>query len=221
MQRSLTLYDANIGKKAVVALTGVVLFGFVIAHMLGNLQVFQGPEALNAYARALREVPALLWAARLVLLGAVAAHIVASLQLVRASQLARPVGYHLRKNVVTTYSARTMKYSGPLLGAFIVYHLAHLTIPGVAMGAYLHNPGDVYANLVNGFRVPWVVAIYLVAQILLGLHLYHGAWSLFQTLGLSHPRYDGWRQGLPRAVALLVVAGNLAIPLAVLAGVIK
>jgi succinate dehydrogenase / fumarate reductase cytochrome b subunit len=221
MQRSLTLYDATIGKKAVVARTGIVLFGFVIAHMLGNLQVFLGREALNAYARNLRQVPALLWLARLVLLGSVLAHIIASLQLVRAAQVARPIAYRQKKSIATSYAARTMKISGPLLGAFIVYHLAHLTVPGVSMGAYPHEPHDVYANLVNGFQVPWVTGIYVVAQCLLGAHLYHGGWSLFQTLGLSHPRYDQWRARLPRAVAMLVVAGNLSIPLAVLTGIVR
>jgi succinate dehydrogenase / fumarate reductase cytochrome b subunit len=221
MQRSLTLYDASIGKKAVVALTGVVLFGFVITHMLGNLQIFWGPEALNGYAQSLRRVPALLWLARLILLGSVIAHIVASLQLVRGAQLARPVAYQQIKRVSTSYAARTMQLSGPLLAAFILYHLAHLTIPGLSMGAYAHDPHDVYANLVNGFRVPWVVGVYVVAQLLLGAHLYHGAWSLFQTLGLSHPRYDRWRVRVPQAVAFTVVLGNLAIPLAVLLGIVR
>jgi succinate dehydrogenase cytochrome b subunit len=221
MQRSLTLYDASIGKKAVVALTGVILFGFVIAHMLGNLQIFLGPEALNGYAHSLRQMPGLLWLARLVLLGAVAAHIVASLQLVRSAQAARPVAYARKNNIATNYAARSMKLSGPLLGAFILYHLAHFTWPGVSMGSYPHDPNDVYANVVNGFRVPWVVAIYLVAQGLLGAHLYHGAWSLFQTLGLSHPRYDHWRQWLPRGVALLVVLGNVTMSLAIFLGFVR
>jgi succinate dehydrogenase / fumarate reductase cytochrome b subunit len=221
MQRSLTLYDASIGKKAVVALTGAILFGFVIAHMLGNLQIFLGPEALNGYARSLRQMPAVLWLARLVLLGAVAAHIVASLQLVRAAHAARPVAYERKRNIATSYAARSMKLSGPLLGAFILYHLAHFTWPGVSMGSYPHDPNDVYANVVNGFRVPWVVAIYLVAQGLLGAHLYHGAWSLFQTLGLSHPRYDHLRQWVPRSVALLVVLGNVTMPLAIFLGFVR
>jgi succinate dehydrogenase / fumarate reductase cytochrome b subunit len=221
MQRSLTLYDASIGKKAVVALTGIVLFGFVIAHMLGNLQVFLGREALNGYARSLQALGALLWVARLVLLASVIAHIVASLQLVREAQAARPVAYRYKKSIATNYAARTMKFSGPLLAVFILYHLAHFTVPGIAMGAYAHDPHDVYANVVNGFRVPWVTGIYLVGQILLGLHLYHGAWSLFQTLGLNHPRYNSWRVALPRTVAMIVVLGNLAMPLAVLTGIVR
>lgn len=221
MSRPLTLYDASIGKKALVAITGAVLFGFVIVHMIGNLQVFLGPEALNGYSHALHKVPEFLWAARLVLIASVLVHIAASLALVRRSAVARPVDYRTKRNLETTYAARTMKWSGPLIFFFVLYHLAHLTWPGVSMGSYPHNPHDVYANVINGFRVPWVVAIYVVAQGLLGLHLYHGAWSLFQSLGLEHPRYDRLRRWVPRGFALAVVAGNVAMPLAVLAGVIQ
>jgi succinate dehydrogenase / fumarate reductase cytochrome b subunit len=221
MERTLTLGDTSIGKKVLVALTGIVLFGFVIAHMLGNLQVFLGPEALNTYAANLAKLGPLLWLARLVLLVSVIVHIALSISLALQASAARPVGYRQKQSQATSYAARTMKWSGPLIACFIVYHLAHFTFPGVAMGAYAHQPHDVYANVVNGFRVPWVTAIYVVAQVLLGLHLHHGSWSLFQTLGLNHPRYNGLRQTLPRLLALTVVAGNLAMPLAVLAGVIS
>ncbi|HTQ80064.1 MAG TPA: succinate dehydrogenase cytochrome b subunit, partial [Thermoanaerobaculia bacterium] len=134
---------------------------------------------------------------------------------------ARPIGYRLKRSLATTYAARTMKWSGPLIFFFVLYHLAHFTWPGIAMGDYQHDPHDVYANVVNGFRVPWVVAIYVVAQALLGLHLSHGAWSLFQSLGLSHPRYDRLRRWLPRAFAFAVVGGNVAMPLAVLVGLVR
>jgi succinate dehydrogenase / fumarate reductase cytochrome b subunit len=222
MERTLTLYDANIGKKALVAVTGLILFGFVILHMLGNLQVFLGPDALNGYARALRKLGALLWVARGVLVLSVVVHLWVSLSLAREASLARgAVGYRQKQSIATDYAARTMKWTGPLLAAFIVYHLAHFTWPGVAMGDYVHQPHDVYANVVNGFRVPWVVAIYLVAQGMLGFHLYHGAWSLFQTLGLSHPRYNGPREALSRGVALMVVTGNIVMPLAVLMGIVQ
>ena len=219
--RPLTLFDATIGKKAIVAVTGVVLFGFVIVHMLGNLQVFLGPEVMNGYAATLKSNALILWGARSVLLLSVVLHIAFSIQLVLESNQARPVAYRTKHSIATTYAARTMKFSGPLLALFIVYHLAHFTWPGVAMGAYQHDPHDVYSNFVNGFRVPWVTAIYLLAQAALGLHLYHGAWSLFQTLGLNHPRYNRLRENLPRALAFLVVAGNVSMPLAVLAGIIR
>lgn len=221
MERRLTLTRASIGKKALVAATGAVLFGFVIVHMMGNLQVFSGPAALNGYSRALHKVPELLWSARLVLIAAVLVHIVVSLSLVKQSAAARPVGYRVKRDLATSYAARTMKWSGPLIAVFVIYHLAHFTWPGVAMGGYEHAADDVYANVVNGFRVPWVVAIYVVAQVMLGLHLHHGAWSLFQSLGLSHPRYDAVRRWLPRGFAAAVVVGNIAMPVAVLAGLVR
>jgi succinate dehydrogenase / fumarate reductase, cytochrome b subunit len=219
-ERTLSVFDASIGKKAVVALSGLVLFGYVVGHMLGNLQIYLGPEALNGYAKSLRAAPLLLWGVRALLLVSVVAHVLASLSLVREAAAARPVGYRQKQSLATSYAARSMKYTGPLLLAFILYHLAHLTWPGVSMGAYPHTH-DVYANVVSGFRVPWVTALYILAQVLLGLHLYHGGWSLFQTLGLSHPRYNRWREVLPRALAFLVVAGNVSMPLSVLAGIIR
>lgn len=221
MKKALTLYGTSVGKKAVVAVSGLILFGFVIVHMVGNLQVFAGPAALNAYARTLRGVPELLWVARLVLLVAVIGHIAASLALVRSSAAARPVAYRETRRLATSYAARTMKWSGPLLAAFVIFHLAHLTWPGLPVGGRAYDPRDVYGNVVSGFQVAWVTAIYLVAQMLLGLHLYHGAWSLFQSLGLSHPRYDAVRRWFPRGLAICVVAGNVAMPLAVVAGVVR
>lgn len=221
MEATLKVHDVGVGKKALVAVTGLILFFFVIGHMLGNLQLFLGPEALNGYARKLREMPALVWTVRFVLLAALVAHVWLSLSLLRGSNAARGAGYRMHQSVATNYAARTMKWSGPMLGAFILYHLAHFTWPGVAMGDYAHHPDDVYANVVNGFSVPWVTAIYVFAQVLLGMHLHHGAWSLFQSLGLSHPRYDGLRRALPRTLALGVVVGNVAMPLAVLTGLVQ
>jgi succinate dehydrogenase / fumarate reductase cytochrome b subunit len=220
MEKTLTLSSTTVGKKAIVAVSGIVLFGFVIVHMLGNLQVFAGPEALNGYARALRKVPELLWGARFVLLASVATHIWASLSLVARSSAARSVPYREKRNLATSYAARTMKWSGPLLLAFVAFHLLHLTSPGLDLGR-AHDPHDVYANVVAGFQVPWVTAVYVIAQLMLGLHLHHGAWSLFQSLGLSHPRYAGLRRWVPRGVAYGVVAGNVVMPLAVLAGLVR
>jgi succinate dehydrogenase / fumarate reductase cytochrome b subunit len=221
MVRRLALLDTDIGQKAVVAISGVVLFGFVVVHMLGNLQVFLGPDALNHYAETLRRLPALVWGTRVALVVAVCVHVWASIALVLRAAAARPTPYGRKQSLATSYAARTMKWSGPILAAFIVYHLAHFTWPGVAMGAYAHDPHDVYANVVNGFRVPWVSAIYVVAQVLLGLHLYHGGWSLFQTLGINHPRYDTVRTWVPRTIAMVVMTGNIAIPLAVLLGIVR
>jgi succinate dehydrogenase / fumarate reductase cytochrome b subunit len=222
MAKAISLYDTTIGKKVVMAVSGLALYGFVIAHMLGNLQVFLGPEKLNAYAEKLQSLGPVLWMFRAGLLLAVVAHVTAALQLVVATGSARPVGYRVKKNTVTSYSALTMKFGGIALLLFIVYHIAHFTAPGLAMsGAYHHQAHDVYANVVNGFKVPWVTAIYVVAQIFLGMHLYHGSWSLFQTLGFNHPKYNEARKFLAQTIGVLVAVGNISIPIAVLAGVVR
>jgi succinate dehydrogenase / fumarate reductase cytochrome b subunit len=211
---------SSIGKKVVMAVTGLVLFGFVVGHMIGNLQVYLGPEALNAYAETLRKFGPLLWAARLGLLLAVGAHIWAAWSLTRMNQEARPRGYRQRANRASSYASRTMRWSGVTLLLFIVYHLLHFTFGARSVHPQF-VPGDVYHNFVTGFQNPLVSAFYILAMLALGLHLYHGAWSMLQTLGLSHPRYDGLRQGLAAALTVAVVAGNLSFPLAVLTGLLR
>lgn len=217
----LGIYDTTVGKKAVVAVTGIVLYGFVVGHMAGNLQVFLGPEVFNHYAATLKATPLLLWGVRGVLLVSIVLHVLTSLSLVARSAGARAVGYRKRRYRTTSSAALTMKYGGPALALFILYHLAHLTYPGIAMGRYKHSHVDVYANFVNGFSIPWVAGIYVLAQIFLGLHLYHGSWSMLQTLGLSHPRYELLKRVGPQALGIAVAAGNISMPLAVLAGVIR
>ena len=183
--------------------------------------MFLGPEQLNGYAKKLKDLGPLLWIARGVLIASVVAHIVVAVQLVLRASAARPQGYRQKRNTATSYAARTMRYSGPILALFIVYHLAHFTVPGVPMGGYEHSYVDVYANVVQAFSIPWVSAVYIVAQLLLGFHLYHGAWSLFQSLGLSHPRYDEKKRMAAQTLAMVVMFGNIAMPVAVLAGVVK
>ena len=220
MEKALTLSHSTIGKKALLAVSGLVIFGFVIGHMLGNLQVFLGPEKLNAYAATLHHTPALLWGTRIVLVVAIITHIAMALQLMGRSSTARPVAYAKTDNAVTSYAAITMKLSGPILFFYILFHLAHFTVPGLALGNYEHSSTNVYANVVNGFSIPWVTAVYVIAQVLLGLHLYHGAWSMFQTLGLSHPRYEAKKKLAAQTLALVVMIGNISMPVCVLAGVI-
>jgi succinate dehydrogenase / fumarate reductase cytochrome b subunit len=218
--RVATFLSSTLGKKVVMAVTGVVLFGFVVGHMLGNLQVYMGPKALNAYAVLLREAlhGGALWVVRAALLGAVGLHIWAATSLTLASWSARPRGYRRWKAQESTYASRTMVWSGPILAAFIVYHLLHLTT-GNAHPAFVE--GDVYRNVVVGFR-SWPVSLfYVVAQLALGLHLYHGVWSMMQTVGLSHPRYNRWRTAFAAVVTSAVVLGNISIPVAVLSGFIE
>jgi succinate dehydrogenase / fumarate reductase cytochrome b subunit len=222
MQKALTFIDTTIGKKVVMAMTGLVLFGFTLGHMAGNLQVFMGPEVFNHYAVGLHELGALLWVARAVLLVCFVSHIAMALQLVTMSAAARPVAYKKKANNRTTFAALTMKYSGFTLLFFVLYHLAHFTFPGVAMGAYEHQPySAVYSNFVNGFSIPWVVAVYIAAMISLGLHLYHGSYSLFQTMGLNNPLRNDTAKSLAQFVALLVTVGNIVLPLSVLLGLVK
>lgn len=201
-----------------MALTGAILFGFVVVHMLGNLQVFLGPEKFDAYARTLQSMPALVWAARSALLVSVMVHIVAAVQLAALNSRARPRRYIRKRNIASTYASRTMMLSGPALAAFIVYHLLHFTT-GQAHPDF--RPGSVYHNVIAGFsRVP-VSAAYIVAMILLGAHLLHGIWSMFQSIGAHHPRYMPALRNLALAAAAIIVLGNCSIPVAVLTGWIR
>lgn len=219
--QSLTLTHTTLGQKALLAVSGVVLFGFVIAHMLGNLQVFLGPEAFNAYAETVKSNAVILWGTRSVLLVALVTHVALVVQLYTRSIKARPVGYQKKKNIATSYAGATMKYSGPALLLYILFHLAHFTYPGLALGDYQHSTLDVYGNFVSAFQIPWVVVLYVTANLLLGMHLYHGAYSLLQSLGLNHPRYNARARLGARSFGFLVTAGNVVMPLAVFFGLIQ
>jgi succinate dehydrogenase / fumarate reductase cytochrome b subunit len=222
MQKALTLFDTTIGKKAVMAVTGLILFGFLIGHMLGNLQIYLGPETLNGYAEKLQSMGPLLWAVRAVLGLSLLLHVWMVVDLYAKSLAARPVAYRVTQSVATNYAAKTMWLSGIVILLFVLYHLAHFTFPGIAMGQYEHDThGQVYLNVINGFSVPWVTALYVAAQLFLWAHLYHGAWSLLQTLGLNHPRYNERSRTVAKLVAAVIVVGNISIPVAVLAGVVK
>jgi succinate dehydrogenase / fumarate reductase cytochrome b subunit len=221
-ERTLTFIDTTIGKKVVMAVSGVVLLGFVLGHMLGNIQIFAGRETLDAYAAFLHSLGGGLWAARVVLLAAVGAHIWAAISLVQANKAARPVGYKMKKDAATTYAAKMMPIGGMVVLFFILYHLAHMTLGVVGPypnGEYVQ--ANVYDNLVTGFQNPAVSGVYIVANVFLGLHLYHGAWSFMQTLGLAHPRLNPKRKQFATAFAVIVAGGNILIPLAVLGGLVK
>jgi succinate dehydrogenase / fumarate reductase cytochrome b subunit len=200
----------------------VVLLLFVFAHMAGNLHFFEGPERIAAYARFLRTVgePVLgygqaLWIVRAVLILSVAVHILAAWLVTRASWAARPVGYRMLEPVETTYAARTMRWGGVIILLFVIFHLLDLTF-GTVNPSYVDL--DPYHNMVASFS-RWPVAVsYLVAMAALCLHLYHGIYSGFQTLGLNHPRYNRWRRGLAGAYAAVVAAGFAAVPVSILAG---
>lgn len=216
--RFAAFYRATVGKKVVVAVSGLVLLVFVVGHLVGNLQIFLGAEALNDYAALLRRTPALLWPARVGLLAALVLHVIASAQLVMANRRARPAPYAVKRDIETTYAARTMAISGPLVLLYVIYHLAMLTFLVTGPG-YSHT--DVYRNVVQAFQSPTISAVYIAALLLLGLHLYHGLWSMLHTLGVSSPHYRWLRRGLAPVVAVVITAGYLSIPLAVLTGFVK
>ncbi len=209
---------STIGKKVLMAVSGVALVGFVVGHMVGNLLLYQGPEAINAYAEGLRKLPALLWGARVGLLAAVGIHIWSSTALTLSNQAARPVAYRQHSHQASTYASRTMKWSGPLLLLFIIYHLLHFTT-GAAHPEF--EAGNVYRNVVIGFQNPAVAGFYIAAMLALGVHLSHGVWSMLQTVGLSHPRYDHLRTKLAVALTVVVVLGNISFPVSVLTGVVR
>lgn len=217
LSRAARFYQASIGKKAIMAATGVVLFGFVVGHLIGNLQIYEGPEKINQYSEFLRRVPSLLWGVRILLLVCVILHIVASIQLTRLKQQARPIGYIRRKDVQATYASRTMMWSGPIIAAFVIYHLLDFTF-GTVNPRF--QPGEVYSNVVYGFRRVPVSIAYIAAMAMLGMHLYHGLWSMFQSAGIHHPRYTPWFRRFAAVMTAFIVIGNISIPIAVMAGVV-
>jgi succinate dehydrogenase / fumarate reductase cytochrome b subunit len=219
------LWGTMVGKKIVMAVTGVILVGFVIAHMVGNIKIFVGADVFDAYAVFLREVgepllpySALLWVARAILLLSAGLHIVAAVELTLMSRAARLEDYEKKKSAAATIASLTMRYSGVLLAVFIVYHILHLTlgVVGFKTGEYHHL--EVYNNVVAGFSVWYVSVFYILAMAALCLHLDHGVWSMLQTLGLNDARSNSVFRMMSRGVAILVFAGFISVPVAVLAG---
>ena len=220
MQQDLVVgfYRTAVGKKVVVAATGIVLALFLLVHMLGNLQLFSGPDSLNGYSRFLHSKPVFVAVVRLVIAAAFVLHVTATLQLFFQNRAARPQGYRMRHYEEVDLSSSTMIWTGPLVLAFLVYHLLHFTF-GSAHPNF--QRGDVYHNVVAGFSNWWVAGTYILANLFVVLHLSHGLWSWFQTLGLAHPRYNHWRKWFAYLVALSIGLGNISMPVAVLAGWVR
>jgi succinate dehydrogenase / fumarate reductase cytochrome b subunit len=223
MRRILTLWDSTVGKKIMMAATGVILIGFVVGHMVGNLKVYQGAEAFNHYAEGLRTFGdpffgrgQVLWLVRIVLFVSVLIHLLAATQLTLRSRAARATGYRkYDADMVFSYASRTMVWGGVIILAFVIYHLMHLTF-GNVHPEFVH--GNAYHNFVAGFR-SWPVSLaYVAAMIPLGFHLYHGSWSMLQTFGASNPGWNHIRRPMAAVLALAVVIGNISFPVAVLAG---
>ncbi len=218
-------YRSNIGKKAVMAVSGIAGLGFLVAHMVGNLKLYLGEEDMNHYAEWLRIVlyPALpesgfLWIMRIGLLLAIVVHVHAATALTIANRKARPRKYEGgRDYIAANYAARTMRWTGIIVLAFIVYHLLDFTF-GPTNPDYI--AGQPYHNVVESFSV-WPVAVfYIIANVLLGIHIWHGAWSMFQSLGINNRRFNQWRNAFAVGIAALITVGNVSFPVAVLTGVI-
>jgi succinate dehydrogenase / fumarate reductase, cytochrome b subunit len=215
-----SFWGSTNGKKAVMAVTGAVLFIFVVGHLAGNLQIFEGPEKLNTYGKLLHQIGELLWPVRIVLLLSVGLHILATVQLALLKKRARTVGYSAKKAIASSYASRTMYWSGPIVLAFVIFHLLHLTA-GYIHPEYQFIEGDVYHNVVAGFQVWWVSAWYIFSVVLLGLHLRHGLWSAFQSLGMNHPRHTPLLKSAAWVIAVAIVLGYISIPISVLLGVVR
>jgi succinate dehydrogenase / fumarate reductase cytochrome b subunit len=219
------LLSSSIGKKYILAVTGGILFGFVIVHLLGNLQVFLGPGPLNAYAHFLQSKPGLVWAARFFLLAVVSIHVFMATQLSLENWAARPVPYACRDAVEASYASRTMLVTGLVVGAFLVFHLLHFTVKALHPEyAGLRTPegyADVYRMMVLGFSRGWISLVYIVGVGLLSYHLSHGISSMFQSIGLRNQYYGRILDHLANGIALLYFLGNVSMPLAVLTGVLR
>jgi succinate dehydrogenase / fumarate reductase, cytochrome b subunit len=254
---------SSLGSKYVMALTGLLLIGFVVAHMCGNLLIYGGRDALNSYAAALKHRPALLWSARIILAGVFLVHIGLGLRLTLKNREARPIRYQYETTLQASWASRNMLLTGLVLLAFTLYHLAHFTLgfvtkaelvgkgpaqrtvvkeylelaEGRAAGESSYHPmplanlsqppkgvevrHDVFEMVVSGFDNPLIAVSYLIAMAFLGLHLWHGGSSWFQSLGINHPRWNPLIRGFGPFIAVVVVAGNCSIPLSVWLGIVK
>lgn len=219
------LYRSSLGKKYVMAITGIAIIGFVFAHMVGNLKMYLGPAEFNHYGEFLREllVPILprtvtLWLMRIGLIVAILAHVHAAYSLTVINHKARPVAYASKRDyLAANYASRTMRWSGIIVGLFIVWHLFDLSWTGTG---YTYVRGLAYQNVAHSLSRFPVALLYIVANLALGLHLFHGIWSLFQSLGWNNPRFNRWRRHIAGGLAGLIVLGNVSFPIMVLAGVV-
>lgn len=216
----LRFWRTAVGKKAVMAVTGAIGIGYVIAHSAGNLLVFVGPEALNQYAATLKGNLALLWGLRAVLIAAVVLHVIAGWQLTLQARAARPVGYVQRDPQTSTWGSRSMRWGGLLLLIFIVLHVLHLTT-GTIDPAAVFTKEDVYRNVIASFQIWWVAAFYIAVMVALGLHLFHGVWSSVKSLGLSAPSPTPLKRRLAWVIAFGVWAAFTAVPVAIVTGLVR
>jgi succinate dehydrogenase / fumarate reductase cytochrome b subunit len=218
-------YATSIGKKIVVAVTGAILLLFLLGHMLGNLQVFAGPgptpeqTQLNEYAHLLRAEMGLLWTVRLILIAAFLVHVFTTILLYLENRRARPVGYAVRHYRATTVYSRVMLWGGLAVLGYVVYHILHLTTGTIDPD--LFDPGDVYGNVIRSFQNPWISGVYILATVALYFHLHHAFVSVFETLGVHHPRHLEWVKRGARVLAVVIVVGFVSVPIGVLLRIVE
>ena len=227
MNRYKSLYASTIGKKFIAAITGLILFGFLLGHVAGNLKVFTGSSDgiphIDEYGQFLKVagepmIPAgvALWGARIVLLTALILHMLVVIQLALLSAEARPVNYVKSTKKAASLPALWMMFSGSIILFFIVFHILHFTTGTIQLGTFEH--GYIYNNLASSFANPLVAIGYIVVMIVLGFHLNHGVWSMFQTLGLDNPDRNKFLLRLSTAVTVAVIVGFIAVPIAFMSG---
>jgi succinate dehydrogenase / fumarate reductase cytochrome b subunit len=219
-------YRSAVGKKYVMAITGIMLMGFVFAHMVGNLKMFFGPEDFNHYGEFLREilVPILprtvfLWLLRFGLIAAFALHIHAAYSLTRMNHAAREMKYQSKRDyIAANFASRSMRWTGIIVALFLVWHLFDLSWTGTG---FHYVRGLAYENVANSLGRPLVAIFYVVANLALGIHLFHGSWSLFQSMGWNNPKFNSWRRNFAAAFAAIIVIGNCSFPIAVQLGIVS
>ena len=230
MQKLIQFYNSSVGKKLVIAVTGAVMYGFIIGHMLGNLKAFAGPTALDQYAEMLRQIGkaflghgTFLWIARIVLIAAVVLHVVTVVQLLRRNAKAKPTRKIVRRNA-STIAANWMAISGTLILVFIIIHLGQFTMGWItphASGTSDFEHGKVYSNLWGAFNIWWVAAFYILMMAMVCMHVYHGAWSMCQTLGLDGPGRNTLIRGGAAGMAIVLFIGFSAVPVSMLTHAIQ
>jgi len=219
---NICFWTSSVGRKLLMAITGTVFIAFVTVHMIGNLTAYMGRDSMNAYAAFLQGMAhgGGIWIFRVIMLVVLAVHVWAAMSLTLDNWAARPKGYCKLRLKSATWASQSMRYTACILAVFIVYHLLHLTVgwsqvhPG-----FVH--GDAYGNFIKGFQNWLVSAFYIIANLCLGLHLWHGIWSFSQTLGWAHPCYDALRRHIATIWSLIIVCVNISYPIAVLSGILK
>ena len=219
MRPVFAFWRTTVGKKIVMAVTGVIMIAYLIGHVVGNLLVFRGAAPLDAYAAFLKHQTGPLWILRTVLFVSVVLHVTAAIQLYRLDRAARPQGYARTNLQAATAGSRSMRIGGLVIAAFNVFQILHFTTGTIHPAPF--EEARVYDNVVGSFRIWWVSALYVIAMIAIGLHLFHGAWSWLRTLGLSRPRSEPLRRPIAAALAFLIWAGFTVIPVAIFFGLVR